>query len=505
MLQHFFSNQGQNIKRISAHRQMWFRSENIELSPQERRAFDESSNFTDKRVDAFWKECDPHRKLSATLFDLVSNENSRARSITRYADQRNYEEVDKIVHEKKSPFDQLNELLELGTLMVAIENSNGEKLLARRQGVDAPFSIAQMSDGERNAVIIAAEVITAKPGTLLLIDEPERHLHRSIIEPFLSALLTQREDCAFVVSTHEIALPVAHPEAKTLMVRSCNWNNDRPVAWDVEFLQPNIDLPDELKLAILGSRKRIFFTEGNDNSLDLPLYKALFPGLSIKPMGNCGDVQKAVKGLRESQNHHHVEAFGLIDRDNRTAEEVRQLSDNNVFALDVYSVEALYYCSDAIAAVARRQAESLGGDCGVMIQSATQQAFKILEECGLADRMIKGRCKCRMQRQFFSKIPDWSAVSLEEPQKIEISLDSYYQDESTRFQKFIDKKNLDGIVARYPIRNTKVFGSISMNLAFRKRRDYEQALITLIRKDNALAGKLKQRLGSLSDVLITHS
>ena len=48
--------------------------------------------------------------------------------------------------------------------------------------------MAQMSDGERAAAIIAATVLVADPGTLFLIDEPERHLHRSIIEPFLSAL-----------------------------------------------------------------------------------------------------------------------------------------------------------------------------------------------------------------------------------------------------------------------------------------------------------------------------
>ena len=66
---------------------------------------------------------------------------------------------------------------------------------------------------------------------------------------------------------------------------------------------------------------------------------------------------KAVSGLRGSEDLHHVEAFGLIDRDNRASEEVQKLAEGFVFALDVYSVEALYYCSHAIAAVAQRQAD----------------------------------------------------------------------------------------------------------------------------------------------------
>ena len=61
-------------------------------------------------------------------------------------------------------------------------------------------------------MIIAAHVITADPGIVFLIDEPERHLHRSIIQPFLSALFNLRkDDCAFVIATHEIALPVENP------------------------------------------------------------------------------------------------------------------------------------------------------------------------------------------------------------------------------------------------------------------------------------------------------
>ena len=130
--------------------------------------------------------------------------------------------------------------------------------------------------------------------------------------------------------------------------------------------------------------KRILFVEGNANSLDLPLYNALFPGLSVIPKGSCIDVEKAVKGMRGSQSLHHVEAFGLIDRDNRDEEKVSQLAEGGVFALDVYSVESLYFCSDAIAAVAYRKLESLGRKAGDMIKSVEQNALDALEQDDLA-------------------------------------------------------------------------------------------------------------------------
>ena len=66
-------------------------------------------------------------------------------------------------------------------------------------------------------------------------------------------------------------MPVANPSARVLMVRSCEWDNNTAKAWEVEVLESNADLPEELKLDILGARRRILFVEGttSNRSLDL--------------------------------------------------------------------------------------------------------------------------------------------------------------------------------------------------------------------------------------------
>ena len=319
LIQHLVSsNPNEEIRRISAHRRTWFQSESLDITPQARRQFDQQVTQQEVQDQARWRDDFAHERQAAVLFDLVAKENERARLITSHVDNQDSEEADRISAAEASPFDQLNELLTLGNLAIRLEHSKGEEILARHQISGHSFSIAQMSDGERNAAIIASTVLTVEPGTVLLIDEPERHLHRSIIEPFLSALFQRRNDCAFLVSTHEIALPVSDQEANTLMVRSCNWNGDRAIAWDIDLLEANTDLPEDLKRAILGSRKKILFVEGDSSgSLDLPLYSSLFPGISILPKGGCADVLRAVSGLRGTEGLHHVEAFGLIDKDNR--------------------------------------------------------------------------------------------------------------------------------------------------------------------------------------------
>ena len=211
LIQHLVSgHQGRNIRRISAHRQTWLDSGSLNLTPLGRRQFEEQSTNREKNDKARWRDYDSQQKQSAVLFDLVAKENTRARSITSFVDSKNLEEASRLAAESVSAFTQLNDLLSLGTLLITLENSKDEEILARHRNATDAYSIAQMSDGERNAAIIGATVLTVDPGTVLLIDEPERHLHRSIVVPFLAALFTQREDCTFIVSTHELGLPAAN-------------------------------------------------------------------------------------------------------------------------------------------------------------------------------------------------------------------------------------------------------------------------------------------------------
>ena len=496
------SNPARTIRRISAHRQTWFNSGSIDLTPRTRRDLDDQFIYIESKYEARWKDEHAQQKQSAVLFDLVAKDNADARnirSLLRQVDPQNPYRGFKAAIEVAASvplFEQLNELLALGTLTVLLENSEGEEILARHGHDGASFSIAQMSDGERSAALMAATVLTVKPETVLLIDEPELHLHRAIIEPFLAALFAQRMDCAFVVSTHEVALPMAHPAARVLMVRSCEWNGDRATTWDVEVLEPDAGLPEDLKRAILGARRRIVFVEGTSGSLDLPLYTALFPDISVVPTGNCVDVERAVTGLRESLNYHHVEAYGLIDRDDRTDDAVMRLAEKHVFALNVCSVEALYYCSDAIAAVAHRQAETLGSDAHEMIESATQKAFNELHQEGLAERMAARRCEQRLRERVLSEFQEQKSKSNTDA-TVTLCVASPYPNEVTCFQSLVADRNLDGLIARYPLRESRVFEAIARALKY-DTRDYARVVVSRSREDGALAQKLKDRIGPLS-------
>ena len=490
------------IKRITAHRQTWFNSGSVNFTPASRQEYDRDMQRYNTHEEARSKDLRPSKDLSALLFDLVAKDNAINESIAQHirnkdADQA-FEESDK----SPSPFNQINEMLAHGKLKVTLDKTADQNLLASHiQGNS--YGIEKMSDGERNAVIIASHVITAESGTVFLIDEPERHLHRSIIQPFLSALFALRsEDCAFIIATHEIALPVAIPEARVLMLRSCQWSNDNPTAWDAKFIEPNSELPAELKLAILGSRKRILFVEGQHGSLDFSLYKVLFPTLSVNPMGSCEEVQKAVLGLRGSQEIDDVEAFGLIDRDNRGDKDIEKLAEKGIFALKVYSVEALYYCSDAIDAVARQQAASRGIDANGLIKLVKQQVIEELTDQELAERMAARRCERQIQELALSNIPNWKSIRANPAQPIRMPIDpQVYLEELDYFNELVKEAEIDQLIARYPLRDSRVFEIIAKTLKCQNQEDYQRMVLVQIENDKALACKLKSRIDPLPETL----
>ena len=140
LLQHFvLFHIYDKIRRISAHRQMWLDSGDISLTPKARKQIDESRIAYETKDKAQWTDHNAAQKQMAVLFDLVAHDNDIARSALSslyQATSQGDNEVLKFASEvKKSKllFEQLNELLALGTLTVSLENSKGEEIFARHK------------------------------------------------------------------------------------------------------------------------------------------------------------------------------------------------------------------------------------------------------------------------------------------------------------------------------------------------------------------------------------
>lgn len=140
--------------------------------------------------------------------------------------------------------------------------SDGQ-VLAIAPGTQSEYNANQMSDGERVCLYMICQVLSAPSNMLIIVDEPELHLHPSIMNKLWNTLEQARPDCHFIYVTHDTEFASNHPDAEIIWVKSYDGHSK----WEYEILKEN-ELPDDLLLKILGNRKNVLFIEGKSGSWD---------------------------------------------------------------------------------------------------------------------------------------------------------------------------------------------------------------------------------------------
>lgn len=479
LMQRLSKDHRKDTRWISAHRQSWFQSDSISISPQQKRETEANMRSADGQSESRWKDDFAGQRANMAIYELIEAENIDARAIAKAVRAEDSQLVEKL-KKTDSPIRVINELLKASNLPLELSLHENEQVVASKFG-SAPYSIAHLSDGERNALLIAANVLTAKPGILILVDEPERHLHRSIISPLLTQLFKKRRDCAFVVSTHDVLLPLDNPEARTLLIRACTYNNTDVSAWDADLVPSDAAIDEVLKGDILGSRKKILFVEGTDRSLDQPLYSLIFPEVSVIAKSNCRDVEHAVTGVRGAENLHWLCVFGIVDSDGRPAAEIEELKQQGIYAVPAYSVEALYYHPEIQRRVTERHAAVTGVDPQTQLANAQNSALTEIRRH--ADRMSEKVAEKGVRAEVFRKIPGKAELRSRLPFNLSIDIGGAVATERTRLDAACDANDLEALVARYPIRETPALSQIAKHLGFQDRDQYESAVQKLLIDD----------------------
>lgn len=493
LVSRLFNEHQVNSKRISAHRQTWFESNTLDMTPRARQDFDNQFRLQDASLRARYWEWNPAKRAGMAIYDLIDADTMQERGIARQVRAGDIPAAQRAA-QNPSPLQVINELMALSNLSIEISLAEGQKIVARKNGGDA-YSIAELSDGERNAFLIAADVLTAKPGTLIIVDEPERHLHRSIISPLLKLLFDRRNDCAFIVSTHEPMLPLDTPNASALLLRSCAYQGQQVQGWTADMLTSGISIDDELKADIVGSRRKIIFVEGTARSLDLPLYILLFPKVSVVPKEGCRDVEHAVRGLRGAGDVHWVSAWGIVDNDQRDAEDVARLKEAGVWALSHYSVESLYYHPNIISRIAERQATLVGVNAEELFEGAISTA--VTAAAANREHLVTSAVLRSTRTEFARKMPSRTDVQNSAAVNVEVDVAALRAAEQDRFDTLVSKSDWDGLLTRYPLRECAAFDRVVDELRIKDRATYQAAVLKLVQDDQAVVDELRALLGDL--------
>ncbi|MBZ5763043.1 AAA family ATPase [Rhizobium sp. VS19-DR104.2] len=228
-----------------------------------------------------------------------------------------------------------------------------------------PYDASEMSDGERHVLYILGQALLIETHNLLIVDEPELHMNRALLVRLWDLVERCRPDCSFIYVTHDIdfaasrrnpqlyaVLDYTPPTHKEVLVRTrTKIVEDTPPMWTIEPLPSTTELPRDLLVRIVGSRKPILFVEGKAGGLDELIYKAVYANFTVIPAGSCGQVIQLVRSFRSKKELHWLHCAGLVDLDSRVSDGNGSIEDG-IYALPVHEIENLLLVPEVFSTLA---------------------------------------------------------------------------------------------------------------------------------------------------------
>ena len=346
----------------------------------------------------------------------------------------------------------------------------------RKDDQEKSYSATEMSDGERAVLYLTAQVLCVPQDKILIIDEPEVHLHRSIMNRLWKALEDLRPDCLFIYITHDLQFAAAHGNVPKYWIKEFDGIN-----WKFKKLAVE-DLPEELVTEILGSRRNVIFVEGEKSSYDYQLYTQLYSDYYVIPCGSCSQVIARTRAFRASQALHDCMVYGIIDRDYRSEHEIALLADDKIFALNVAEVENLFLVEGLVRFMAERLAVS-----------DTEQAVKDVKDfviktkfANMIDRQIcqsvVSEIKYRLSCIGISKKSEAEAKSTLKSGLEAIKYDEIEAEKEKLFREILASNDYDKVLKIF---NEKgIVAEIGKILGIEKRQ-YQEKVINLLLRDES--------------------
>ncbi|MCI7719273.1 AAA family ATPase [[Pasteurella] aerogenes] len=373
-----------------------------------------------------------------------------------------------------------------------------------RDSENSKYSASEMSDGERSVFYILGQVLAANENSILIFDEPELHIHKSIISNLWDQIEQLRPDCAFLMITHDIEF-AATRSAKKYVIR--NYFPDP--AWDISEM-PDSDFDEQTITLILGSRKPILFIEGNNSSLDIETYRCCYPEWTVIPKGACKDVIQAVSSLQklnEDMPLLNLKCAGIVDRDTREQSEINYLNSLNIRVLPVSEIENIFSLSSVAEEILRIEGYH-GSDLSNKLAEFKKEICNSISNDLSKNNEFEQFIIKRVQRKIDTHLKkiDLSASATGEEMKQQLvsaitnlterEIETWISDMKGKIQGCLDNKNLDQLLTIYE--NKGLLSKTASLLKSTKKDGFEKWLMRKLKeKDSSLLKAIKQVLPSL--------
>lgn len=245
----FYIQNKESARNILPNRQVWFDTENLGMGYHEFSETKKHIGHSYTLENTQWMPSNSSLRAKTDINELIFSESDRNAKIAKLYEADNIVELELYIKENRSVKEQINALFAFSNMDIVFDVVGLQNIIAKK-GSYSEYSISRMSDGEKNALLIAANILTAPKNTLFIIDEPERHLHKSIVVPFLSELFSLRKDCSFVISTHEIELPNEVGASKIILLKNVihHMEPSGKKSYEYDIIENYSEVPEEYKL-----------------------------------------------------------------------------------------------------------------------------------------------------------------------------------------------------------------------------------------------------------------
>jgi hypothetical protein len=188
-------------------------------------------------------------------------------------------------------------------------------------------------------------------------------------------------------------------------------------------------------------------------------------------------------------------AWGLVDNDQRSQDDITRLRSAGIWALSHYSVESLYYHPKIVVRVAERQAQVTGSDASTLTKSAIDSAIAATK--AQKDHLVTSAVLRSARGKVLNTLPRRDDVVGGGTVKVEVDISFLRQEEENRFDALIAATDWDGLLSRYPLRESSAFDRIVSGIKIADKDTYRAAVLKLLQDDATAVDDLRGLLGDL--------
>ncbi len=368
-----------------------------------------------------------------------------------------------------------------------ILRENG-KLLFQTEGQDDRYSTFRLSDGEKAVLYYIGAVLYAMPQAIILVDDPEVFIHQSMMATLWNVIEEMRPDCTFIYNTHDIDFASSRIDNRCVWVKSYD---PAAVTWDYEVTKSSMNLSDALYYDLLGNRKPVLFIEGDDvHSIDSRLYPLIFPDYTVKPLGSCNKVIESVRSFNDLQAFHHLDSWGIVDRDRRDDKEVEYLRKKKVLVPNVAEVENILMLEGVIRTIARHRHRN-ENDVFFSVKKSVMAMFSAeLKQQAL--QHVRHRVKHFVEVRIDMRFRNISALEDHMVDLVrEINPRGMYENLCRQFHRYIEDGNYAMVLRVYNQKMMLGNSNVAVLCGLKSKEEYIKTILNVLKADGRDAQSIR--------------